>query len=213
MAVDDFYSGKMLRCPSCRKFVIVPTDHDGAAFYPRFEIHTSRLNLTLAKKSDWRALHEIYRDSRNYCYEISSPDTEKETLDKIKRSLFPARFAKSGILLFRISRKEDNAVLGAISVSFRLPYYSVDLGFMVGQDFQGQGYGSEAIAAISEFLLNQIGVEKISAMADSNNAPCRAVLEKVGFKQEGFLKKFFFHPDRGWLDSPLYALFRQSSAD
>ena len=47
-------------------------------------------------------------------------------------------------------------------------------------------------------------------MCDSKNLACSRALEKVGFKPEGIMEKFYHAPERGWLDSPVYALFRES---
>ncbi|WP_411847501.1 GNAT family N-acetyltransferase [Roseibacillus persicicus] len=207
LAVDEFFSRKMLQCPSCRKFVILPSERDGVASYPQFEFETSRLALRLARRKDWRALHEVYNAPQNFAYELSQPDTERGTRDKIRRSLFPSKFAKSNILLFTLCKREENEILGAISVTFKLPYYAADLGFMLRTDCQNQGFGTESVAGICQFLFQRIGVEKISAMTDAKNKACRTVLEKTGFTREGYLNKFFHHPERGWLDAPLYSLF------
>lgn len=211
LAVDEFYAQKMLRCPSCRKFVILPAESDGVAFFPDFDFETTRLSLRLVKGKDWKALHEIYKAPQNYAYELSQPDSRQETRRKIRRSLFPAQFVRSNILLLVLEKKEDGELVGAISVTFKMPYYTADLGFMLRPDFHNQGLGSESVAAVCQFLFKQIGVEKISAMTDARNTASRGLLEKVGFLQEGYLHKFFYHPDRGWLDAPIYSLLASSS--
>ena len=66
------------------------------------------------------------------------------------------------------------------------------------------------MGAICDWLTRILGVEKVSAMCDSKNLACSRALEKVGFKPEGIMEKFYHHPERGWLDSPVYALFRES---
>ena len=64
------------------------------------------------------------------------------------------------------------------------------------------------VGAVCQWLIQELKVEKISAMCDSKNRSCWSLLERVGFHSEGMIRKFYHHPERGWLDSPVYALFR-----
>ncbi|HEX3193498.1 MAG TPA: GNAT family N-acetyltransferase [Streptosporangiaceae bacterium] len=48
-----------------------------------------------------------------------------------------------------------------------------------------QGYGSEAVAAVTEWLLSQPGVREVRAHTLTDNAPSRRVLEKAGFTYVG----------------------------
>jgi L-amino acid N-acyltransferase YncA len=50
---------------------------------------------------------------------------------------------------------------------------------------RGQGYGSEAVAAITGWLLSQPGVRQLRACTLTGNVPSRRVLEKVGFTCTG----------------------------
>jgi RimJ/RimL family protein N-acetyltransferase len=50
---------------------------------------------------------------------------------------------------------------------------------------RGQGYGSEVVAAITEWLLAQPEVRQVRACTLSGNVPSRRVLEKAGFACTG----------------------------
>ena len=62
---------------------------------------------------------------------------------------------------------------------------SVEIGYGLAAPSRGQGYGSEAVAAVTEWLLNQPGVRQVRAHTLTSNAPSRRVLEKAGFTYAG----------------------------
>jgi len=61
----------------------------------------------------------------------------------------------------------------------------VEIGYGLAAPSRGQGYGSEAVAAVTEWLLSQPGVRQVRAHTLTSNAPSRRVLEKAGFQYIG----------------------------
>ena len=61
----------------------------------------------------------------------------------------------------------------------------VEIGYGLAAPSRGQGYGSEAVAAVTEWLLSQPGVREVRAHTLTSNAPSRRVLEKAGFTYVG----------------------------
>jgi len=61
----------------------------------------------------------------------------------------------------------------------------VEIGYGLAAPSRGRGYGSEAVAAIIEWLLSVPDVREIRAHTLIGNAPSRRVLEKAGFKFAG----------------------------
>ena len=62
---------------------------------------------------------------------------------------------------------------------------SVEIGYGLAAPSRGQGYGSEAVAAVTEWLLSQPGVRQVRAHTLTSNAPSRRVLEKADFTYVG----------------------------
>jgi RimJ/RimL family protein N-acetyltransferase len=62
---------------------------------------------------------------------------------------------------------------------------SVEIGYGLAAPSRGQGYGSEAVAAVTGWLLSQPGVRQVRAHTLTSNAPSRRVLEKAGFTYVG----------------------------
>jgi RimJ/RimL family protein N-acetyltransferase len=61
----------------------------------------------------------------------------------------------------------------------------VEIGYGLAAPSRGQGYGSEAVAAVTDWLLSQPGVRQVRAHTLTSNAPSRRVLEKAGFAYVG----------------------------
>ena len=61
----------------------------------------------------------------------------------------------------------------------------VEIGYGLAEPSRGQGYGSEAVAAVTDWLLSQPGVRQVRAHTLTSNAPSRRVLEKAGFAYVG----------------------------
>ena len=60
-----------------------------------------------------------------------------------------------------------------------------EIGYGLAAPSRGQGYGSEAVAAVTEWLLSQPGVRQVRAHTLTSNAPSRRVLEKADFTYIG----------------------------
>ena len=61
----------------------------------------------------------------------------------------------------------------------------VEIGYGLAAPCRGQGYGSEAVAAVTEWLLSQPEVRQVQAHTLTSNVPSRRVLEKAGFRYVG----------------------------
>lgn len=207
MLTEPFWVGKLFQCSECQQFGVIPPEAHKLAQAPHFTATTDRLNIRLAHKKNWQAIHAIHSDPLNYSFEITGPSDERKVKKDLKEANFPRGFRKSKVLLFVAENTQHQEILGTFRLQFTQPFQSATIGFMFAQQHQGKGFASESLSALSQLLLDTLGLEKLSAICDSKNLACQAVLERAGFEREGFLRKFFYHPERGWLDSPTYARF------
>ena len=90
-----------------------------------------------------------------------------------------------------------------------------EMGFIVNKDFQGKGYGLEALSAVMEHLF-ETGTHRVYAECDPRNEASWRLLEKAGMRREAHLKKnVFFHRDENgdpiWKDAYIYALLDEEA--
>ena len=61
----------------------------------------------------------------------------------------------------------------------------MEIGYCIGREYWHKGFVSEALAAVMQYLLTQVGAERIEARHDPRNPHSGAVMRKCGMKYEG----------------------------
>jgi RimJ/RimL family protein N-acetyltransferase len=82
---------------------------------------------------------------------------------------------------------------------------SAEIGYGVRGDARGQGYATEALAAVSHWALTDGGLQRAWLTANVDNVASVRVAEKAGFRREGTLRRAALEAD-GLHDQALFAL-------
>lgn len=85
-----------------------------------------------------------------------------------------------------------------------------DLGIGLFRDHRGRGFGSTAIALITDFLFEEERAVRVSLSTDVDNAAMRRAAEKAGFSLEGIMRGFWQVADGHARD---YVLYGRTRAD
>jgi ribosomal-protein-alanine N-acetyltransferase len=84
----------------------------------------------------------------------------------------------------------------------------VNLGYWMGQQYAGRGLMTEAVGTAIPFVFDTLGLHRIHAAFIPDNKASRRVLEKNGFKEEGFAENYL-QIDGKWADHVLFGLTRE----
>jgi RimJ/RimL family protein N-acetyltransferase len=106
--------------------------------------------------------------------------------------------------------KKDGSKIGFIAHFYVLHVAGtqLEIGYSLVPSERGKGYCTEATQLMVDYLFLSKDTMRIQAQTDTRNAASQKVLEKVGFKKEGTLRKNFFM--RGeWRDAYLYSILRE----
>ena len=104
-----------------------------------------------------------------------------------------------------IIEKKDESKIG--SIGHHPAGKLVEIGYAIIPSERGKGYCSEAVKIMVDYLFLSKDIGRIQAHTDIRNAASQKVLEKVGFKKEGTIRKSDFI--RGeWRDTYLYSILR-----
>jgi RimJ/RimL family protein N-acetyltransferase len=109
-----------------------------------------------------------------------------------------------------IIEKKDGSKIGFVAHFYVLHIAGrqLEIGYSLLPSERGKGYCTEAIKIMMDYLFLSKDVARIQAHTDPRNVASQKVLEKVGFKKEGTLRKNFFV--RGELrDAYLYSILRE----
>jgi ribosomal-protein-alanine N-acetyltransferase len=82
-----------------------------------------------------------------------------------------------------------------------------EIGYMIGEKFQGRGVGTAAVKLALEKIFNETDLRRIFAYVHDENAPSRRLLEKLGFKNEGLLREHYLILGKP-ADEVVYGLLR-----
>jgi RimJ/RimL family protein N-acetyltransferase len=82
---------------------------------------------------------------------------------------------------------------------------SAEIGYGVRSDARGQGYATEALAAVARWALTEGGIQRAWLTTNTDNAASARVAEKVGFRREGTLRRAG-REDDGLHDLAIYSL-------
>ncbi|HEX4297947.1 MAG TPA: GNAT family protein [Devosia sp.] len=83
-----------------------------------------------------------------------------------------------------------------------------NLGYWMGQEYAGRGLMSEAVGLTLPFFFETLGLHRLHAAFLPHNVASRRVLEKNGFREEGFAETYL-QIDGKWADHVLFALTRE----
>lgn len=108
---------------------------------------------------------------------------------------------------FLIFREEDDALIGGLSLGHvrRGVSQAATLGYWMGEPHAGKGYMTRAVRAMAAYAFDKQGLHRVEAACLPNNEPSKRLLERVGFKHEGFARAYL-NINGQWRDHLLFAL-------
>ena len=149
------------------------------------KLETERLILRRYNETDLDAFYEIIHDERLQTY-IPFPNlTREQELEYIKecmKNVETDRCEKWAIVL-----KENNETIGNISVNTVVKKHNYcDVGYVIRYKYQGKGYATEALTKVSDYLLEKYYL--VECTCNELNKQSSRVMEKAGFKKDGYIK-------------------------
>lgn len=107
---------------------------------------------------------------------------------------------------FAVCRKKDKMPVG-LARYFGLNNLNraAELGLIVDPDERKNGYGSEAIMILTDYLFDYRGLYKVHAQTSASNKGAVALLESLGFHRDGVLRSHYFF-NKEFHDGYVYSL-------
>ncbi len=165
---------------------------------------------------DFKAWVELREDSRAFLkpWEPLWPSDDLTKSGFRRRLRRYSKDRKEGrsltFLLFR-SRRQD--ILGGLTLSNirRGVSQSATLGYWMGERHAGKGHMSAAVAMILPFCFNVLNLHRIEAACIPVNTPSIRLLEKAGFRREGYARNYLLI-NGTWQDHLLFACLAEDHA-
>lgn len=110
-----------------------------------------------------------------------------------------------------VELKDTHEVIGSICVVTMIKKHSTaELGYCYGSKYWGNGYATEALRAVIEYLLTECGFFLIEARHISGNPASGRVMEKAGMHKDGVLRSRRINKHTGERnDSIIYSITKE----
>jgi len=169
------------------------------------QITSQRLAMNLMTEHDWPEFNLLQSDEKlmaNIGPVLSEAEVREKFIDRIK----PFNKETGHWVTLIMRDKFTNEFIGSIGFKFQsIEDERTEIGYLVIQKFNGQGYVTEAGKALLSFLLKQVNVRKVVANCTTTNIGSWRVMEKLGLQREGCLLSDFYLNGM-WHDSYCYGL-------
>jgi len=157
---------------------------------PDYPIETARLLLRPLEPSDAEALY-AYQSRPDVCryipYEPRTREVIAERLadpDKSRSTLEQA----GQVMDVAVVRKDTGELVGdAVLIWHSAEHRGGEVGYVINPDHAGQGYASEAAAALLRLAFDGLGLHRIIGRIDARNDASAGVLRRIGMRQEAVL--------------------------
>ncbi len=178
-------------------------------FVAALPVFTSRLELRDFTSGDFAAVHEYASDPRVTQYLWWGPNSEKETQAFLSKACAALEEKPRRNFELAIVERATHCIIGGCSLACRRTLYAeYEIGYCLRRDAWGQGFAEEAIRALIAFGFQNVHAHRIYGLIDPENERSIRLLERIGFRREGHLRKDVFI--RGeWRDSLIYALLNE----
>lgn len=155
-----------------------------------FMIETERLRLRTFQPDDLTVYHAtIYGDAEVMTYlpgGVPRPiEVVTETMD-----YFVSHQERYGFSIWAVFEKENDTFVGHGGLIYAPRTdegrsKDVEIAYAFGKAYWGNGYATEVAQASLKFGFEEIGLEKIIALAFPANVPSQRVMQKIGMTYKG----------------------------
>jgi RimJ/RimL family protein N-acetyltransferase len=141
---------------------------------------TERLVLRPPTLDDLPAWHAIYVDAEEVWYGAPRSSLD-ENRDKLERQI--AQFEEHGFGMCAVELAEET--IGAAGLQHLEGGPEIEVGYRFLKEHWGHGYATESARASIAYGFDDVGLERIVAVALETNVASRRVLEKCGLHEIG----------------------------
>ncbi len=142
-------------------------------------LETERLMLRRPTLADVKAIARLANDRRiaENTRRLPHPYSQDHAVEFIRGT---ANDKRETVFLI----ENNHTPIGMVGVDWRVPD-APELGYWLGVEYWGQGFGTEAARAVIDFTFEEFDIEQLIAGARVTNPSSRNILEKCGFQWSG----------------------------
>lgn len=174
-------------------------------------IRTDEVIIRKMTEEDTNALFTVCSNRNVFRYIPEFLYTEnKDVLRAAIRNLGDRDFRERRWIVAGVCLAENpNQVIGTAEMfDYNEAVCAVEIGYRLGEEFWGQGIAPKVVRAMTGYLFDKIGMNRIQATVLPGNLSSKKVLTKSGFQREGLLRQVSYWKGRGIVDLEMYSLLK-----
>jgi RimJ/RimL family protein N-acetyltransferase len=174
-----------------------------------FPITTARLRLREFRSTDEADIHAYASDPEVVRYASWGPNTPGDTRAVLDAWMLEQRHWPRSSVTLAIELSAEGRLVGAIRLEERdAVHRAADFGYTITRAYWNRGIATEASRAVLDTAFRALGLHRVWATCDTRNGASRRVLEKLGMRREGEMRRDTIR--RGaWADTYLYAVLAE----
>jgi ribosomal-protein-alanine N-acetyltransferase len=177
-------------------------------------IKTKRTTLTILKPERAELIYTYYQENKSH---IAPWEPERnETFYSFSSCRDRVTMAYTGFFQkqsvnFSILDSHESEIIGLCNFTniIQGPFQACHMGYSIARKYEAQGLMSEAANAAIRYMFDTIGLHRIMANYMPHNERSARLLEKLGFKKEGYAKEYLKINGK-WQDHILTSLINSS---
>lgn len=171
------------------------------------QLETERLRLCRITLADTDALFQILSDDEVTRYYDDATYTSRSQAGEQIES-WANGFSHRRCIRWGIRLKQDDSFVGTCGFYGIHPWHMRgSIGYELARPFWRLGIMSEALTALLALGFEEMSLHRIDAVVDPKNVASIHLLEKLGFCNEGLLRKYEnWSGDKGFVDLNMFAL-------
>lgn len=172
-----------------------------------FALTHNNVKLRIARVRDAKAIEKLILGNREWLrpWEATNPHGANSFDIRGQLRMLLRQMDNESGLPFVI--EYENKIVGQLNVA-NILYGSVSnavIGYWITPEVAGKGIAPTAVALVTDYLFNVVGLHRIEIDIRPENTASLRVVEKLGFRYEG-LKEKYIHINGAWRDHFVFAL-------
>jgi RimJ/RimL family protein N-acetyltransferase len=169
---------------------------------------TARLRLRPFTQDDAAPLFRVFSDEQVVRFWSVGAWTDIAQAEKMIEEALLA-YREGGLSRYAIALADTDELIGICNLrGFFEQNRRCELGYALGSAHWGHGYAFEALEALLGHAFSALDMNRIEADIDPRNDASARLLERLGFRQEGYMpERWFVHGE--YADTAFYGLLRR----
>jgi RimJ/RimL family protein N-acetyltransferase len=177
---------------------------------PAYRVVTERLIVRCWDPVDAPKLKEAIDASLEHLrpwmpWAHNEPQTVEEKVALLRG--FRGKFDADEDYVYAIFDLDESRVLGGTGLHTRIGEHAREIGYWIRVDAEGNGYVTEAVAALTRVGFELEGLERIEIRVEPENVRSRRIPERLGYAEEATLRGRVRNAQDEPRDVVVYSLF------